>query len=87
MPRAKTPRTNDSTNKQVITMPEATTSTLPVRKSASPNSPTPIDLEALIRQRAYELYQERGGVSGHENEDWLQAEHEVLAHYQHQHSA
>jgi len=78
MPRAKTPRTNDSTNKQVITMPEAS-SAPQVRRSVSPSKPTPIDLQAQIRERAYELYQERGCAPGQENEDWLRAEREVLA--------
>ncbi len=27
-----------------------------------------------IRRRAYEIYLERGGLPGHELEDWLQAE-------------
>jgi hypothetical protein len=38
------------------------------------------DLEATIRQRAYELYLERGSRAGSETEDWLSAEREVLAH-------
>jgi hypothetical protein len=29
-----------------------------------------------IRRRAYEIYQERGGLPGRELEDWLQAERE-----------
>jgi hypothetical protein len=29
-----------------------------------------------IRRRAYEIYRERGGLPGHELEDWLQAESE-----------
>jgi hypothetical protein len=29
-----------------------------------------------IRRRAYEICQERGGLPGHELEDWLQAESE-----------
>jgi hypothetical protein len=33
--------------------------------------------EAAIRQRAYELFERRGGEPGHELEDWLQAEHEL----------
>ena len=33
--------------------------------------------EEEIRVRAYELYLERGGVNGHEVEDWLRAEDEV----------
>ncbi len=28
--------------------------------------------------RAYELYLQRGGMNGHEVEDWLQAEREIL---------
>ena len=86
MPRAKTPRATTSTSKQVITMPEVS-STSPARKNVSPNSPTPIDLEVKIRERAYQLYEERGRLGGQENEDWLQAEREVLARYQHQQSA
>ncbi|MGA8150690.1 MAG: DUF2934 domain-containing protein [Terriglobales bacterium] len=86
MARAKNPRTNDSTNKQVITMPEAT-STAQTRRSAGSKSPTPIDLETQIRQRAYELYQERGCAPGQENEDWFRAEHEVLTRQQHHQSA
>jgi hypothetical protein len=30
-----------------------------------------------IRRRAYEIYQERGGLTGRELEDWLQAEKEL----------
>ena len=32
-----------------------------------------------IAQRAYELYLQRGSVPGHETDDWLQAEAELLA--------
>jgi hypothetical protein len=42
---------------------------------------SPVDFEAEIRRRAYELYQERGCVSGHEREDWLIAEREVMSRY------
>ena len=51
----------------------------------SPNSPFPpsanpvdTEIEEQIRQRAYELYQERGGVDGSAADDWLQAREEVL---------
>ena len=37
------------------------------------------DLRERITRRAYELYQSRGGEPGHELEDWLQAESEILA--------
>jgi len=43
------------------------------------NGSTPVDLETLIRLRAYELYLERGGRPGSETEDWLLAEREVRA--------
>lgn len=34
--------------------------------------------EAEIRVRAYELFVRRGSTPGHEVEDWLQAEAELL---------
>lgn len=39
---------------------------------------TDAKIEEQIRQRAYELYQRRGGGTGNETDDWLQAEEEVL---------
>jgi len=36
-------------------------------------------LEERIRQRAYQLYVERGNESGSELDDWLQAEEEIAA--------
>jgi Protein of unknown function (DUF2934) len=35
------------------------------------------DREELIRVRAYELYEARGGEDGHDVEDWLAAEAEI----------
>jgi DUF2934 family protein len=35
------------------------------------------DLQEQVRRRAYELYEERGKVNGHDLADWLQAESEV----------
>jgi hypothetical protein len=52
----------------------------------SPNSPISLrpnqmdaEIEERIRKRAYELYQERGGVDGDAADDWLQAKEEVLS--------
>jgi hypothetical protein len=39
-------------------------------------------MEDEIRQRAYELYQERGGQHGFDQEDWSRAEAEILSKYQ-----
>ncbi len=52
-----------------------------VTKTDSRASVVPINLEDEIRRRAYELSQHRGFASGHETEDWLRAENEVLRRY------
>jgi hypothetical protein len=36
-------------------------------------------MEERIRQRAYDLYLQRGGADGSEVDDWLQAETEMAA--------
>jgi len=46
--------------------------------SHRPNE-TAAEIEEKIRQRAYELYQERGGMGGNPTDDWLQAKREVLS--------
>jgi len=35
------------------------------------------ELDRRIRQRAYELYAQRGGGEGRELDDWLRAEEEI----------
>jgi hypothetical protein len=35
--------------------------------------------EELIRAKAFQLYEERGSIDGHAEEDWLQAECEILS--------
>lgn len=86
MPRAKNPRNSNVSSNQVITMPEVT-STPQIRKTAFPANPAPPELEGQIRQRAYELYQERGCTPGQENDDWFRAEREVLARNGHRRGA
>ena len=80
MPRAKSPRSPKSTTKpvvdnKVLQMPENGNSN--PQNGSSRNGSTPLDVDAAIRLRAYELYAERGFSSGHEHEDWLRAEREV----------
>lgn len=36
-----------------------------------------LPLEEQIRQRAHEIYLQRGGDTGSEMDDWLQAENEI----------
>ena len=78
MARTKTPRNGDAGNKTI-----ASTSQIALVPEVKKNSSS-VDIEAEIRRRAYELYQERGGTPGHEDEDWLVAEREILARYQQQ---
>jgi hypothetical protein len=35
--------------------------------------------EELIRERAYRIYEERGGEDGHAEEHWLQAELDITS--------
>lgn len=49
---------------------------LPKKPPASVSN-EPEDLEPQIRLRAFELYQDRGGEDGHDQEDWLRAEEEI----------
>jgi hypothetical protein len=55
-------------------------------RSETRGTVVPINLEDEIRRLAYLLSERRGFTPGHENEDWLTAEHEVLQRYR-QHSA
>jgi hypothetical protein len=57
---------------------------LEVVKNDPRPSVVPINLEDEIRRRAYELSEKRGFQSGYENEDWLNAEREVLQRYRQQ---
>jgi hypothetical protein len=49
----------------------------PVTVKLPSKPPEPI-LENAIRQRAYELYEQRGKIQGHAVDDWLKAEAELV---------
>jgi DUF2934 family protein len=59
--------TKKATKKNVLTMPVPAATTQPAR-------PTSAD----VARRAFELYCQRGRQDGHDVEDWLQAERELL---------
>ncbi|PYX57692.1 MAG: hypothetical protein DMG73_12445 [Acidobacteria bacterium] len=82
MARAKTPRTNPINGSKQTSVPTEIQFTADVKKHV-----VPINLEDEIRRRAYELYEQRGCQSGHEHEDWLIAEREILSRYSEQQSA
>jgi Protein of unknown function (DUF2934) len=74
MPRAKTPRNGDSRNGKAVA---ASRTEFPAGQSTA----LPTDIENEIRLRAYELYVERGYEPGHEAEDWITAEKEIVARH------
>jgi len=50
----------------------------PAAKKPNRRAPARTDpSEEEIRRRAYELYERRGGVPGHEHDDWTRAEREL----------
>jgi hypothetical protein len=79
MPRAKTPRTPkpkaEKTESKVLQMPE----TVAVANGNGHSNHAPADIQSEIRRRAYELYESRGYADGGAEQDWIQAEREVLA--------
>lgn len=46
--------------------------------TASAHNAAGRDLDEAIRRRAYEIYQERGGQDGADQDDWYRAEQEIL---------
>ena len=80
MARVKNPGNGNTTRKQVATMP--TPKPFELKKNTST-----ANLDEEIRIRAYQLYEERGYTPGHEAEDWLVAEREILSRHDHQQSA
>ena len=83
MARAKSPRTTKpQTEKKVLQMRDSN----PQGNGAN-GSADSADLQSEIRQRAYELYKERGFADGYHEQDWLTAEREVRARHAEKHSA
>lgn len=67
MPRVKTGRSAKAkTENNVLHMPE--------NGAASPNH---AELESEIRERAYEIYAQRGYTNGRADQDWYEAEQQV----------
>ena len=79
MAKAKTQKsvTSPARTKRTVVEPQFQE----VSESRESNNGSAVDIQAEIRHRAYELYQERGYVSGFEQEDWITAEREVLARH------
>jgi hypothetical protein len=83
-----TPRKTASSRKTAATQSQVT----PIRESngAAPENGTAqlhSVIEEEIRIRAYQIYVERGGQHGFDQDDWTRAEKEVLSKYQREKSA
>jgi hypothetical protein len=72
------------TEPRKATAPKSPVSKLEAVKTEYRGNVVPINLEDEIRRLAYLLSERRGFEPGHENEDWLAAEHEVLQRYRQQ---
>jgi len=59
----------------------------PVRADNNPATQAYPGIEDEIRQRAYELYEQRGRQDGFQEEDWAGAEAEILSRHQREKSA
>lgn len=72
MARAKTARApKPKPESKILTMPE----------SGGNGELKRGDLESEIRLRAYQLYEERGYTNGRADQDWFDAEQQVLARH------
>ena len=49
--------------------------TLPTETRATES---PVDIQEQVRRRAFEQYEQRGREGGHDLDDWLQAESELV---------
>ena len=63
-------------------VPKQTTRKPAILKTDSRPNLVPINLEDEIRRLAYLMSERRGFEPGHEAEDWIAAEREVLQRYQ-----
>jgi len=85
---ASTQMTEQTMTEQTMTeqqMPEQKPA--PKLSAVEPLPAAAKDLEAAIRQRAYQIYLERHGAPGNPQEDWARAEREVKERFDHQRSA
>ena len=79
----KTKKKKELVNALTYPQPETHVAEAPPLHSSSDEEDTKnVYFRALgnrIAQRAYALYQARGGVDGHDLEDWMEAERQILS--------
>jgi hypothetical protein len=74
-------KTEQGTAGAVASQLEIVSNVTSIRRSPNANihpSSLPLHMEQIVRRRAYELYEQRGGGDGHAEEDWLHAEAEIV---------
>jgi hypothetical protein len=74
VPSAK--RTDEKKSRAIISVPDG--SSPATNESAQRKKPAFEDLHARISRRAYELYLQRGCREGHAQQDWLDAERDII---------
>ena len=81
MAKARTPRTPkpkaEKVENKVLQMPE--TAVAANGNGNGNGTHSSADMQSEIRRRAYELYESRGYLDGMAEQDWIQAEREVLS--------
>lgn len=84
---SKTPGTPRKTTSSRKAQAKQASPVTPIREGAgTENGSSQIHpgIDEEIRIRAYELYLERGGQDGFDQQDWSRAETEILSRYQRQ---
>jgi Protein of unknown function (DUF2934) len=74
--KKSTPKTKSATLKKVAV--KSSVKGTRSKEATLGAASTAIDLAESIRLRAYEIYRQRGGGHGLDQNDWLQAEAEIL---------
>jgi len=65
------PNTPNQPPPKIIVSPKSSTDSMTTMQAAVPS-------QDRIRERAYELYESRGGEPGQHEQDWFRAEQEIL---------
>lgn len=78
------PAATDERNSEMKTATLKKTRKPEIVRSESRSNLIPINVEEEVRRLAYLLSERRGFEPGHETEDWLSAEREILDRYHHQ---
>jgi len=51
---------------------------MPILPTETRATESPVDIQEQVRRRAFDLYEQRGRKDGHDLDDWLQAESELV---------